>query len=1047
MLDAIIRLSLRYRTIVIALAAGFLIWTAYLIPKAPLDVLPDVTAPTVTIVVEGRGMDPTEMEAQVTFPIEASVNGSPGVRRVRSVTGVGYSLVHVDFDWGQDVFRARQSVAEKIALVAAAFPPQVSPPFLTPVSSVMGEFLFLAVESDSHSPMEVRSIADNTIRRRLLAIAGVSQVINIGGGLKQYEVRADPERMRRYGIGLEAVENAVRGANVNSSPGFGVAGGSESLLQAVGRAYSIADLEDIAIESRGNRPIRVRDVADVAIGEALKRGDGGRNGKPSVIVGVLKQPGANTLELTRRVEAGLAEIQKSLPDGVKIHVGLMRQASFVESSLDNLWEAIRDGAFLVVIVLIFFLMNSRAIVIALLALPLSLAAAIAALQFTGQTINTMSLGGLAIAIGELVDDAIIDVENVSRRLRENALLPEAERRSVLQIVYAASTEVRGSVVFATLIVGVVFVPLFFLDSVEGRLLRPLAFAYLVALAASMVVALTLTPVLCSLILPRVKSILEGREPWSVRTLRKAYAPLLRWSLDHARMLAAISVLMVLAAAGSFGWMGREFLPAFNEGSLTLSAVTLPGTSLAQSNEIASAFERALLTIPEVVSTGRRTGRAELDEHGQGVESSEIDVLLRASGRSKDEILDDVRAKAQLIPGLNVTIGQPISHRIEHMLSGSRAQVAVKIFGDDLTELRAIARGVEQAMTPVPGVVDLTVEQQTDIPTLRIRPDPDRTARAGLSRGELAARLEAIQRGKEVGRFFEGQVSYPIVIRYKDAGNLSPQQELDLPIDLPSGAFVPLGALAKVERGTSPNFITREGVQRKIYVQCNVSGRDLVSTVEEIRRRVGENVELPPGYRIEFGGQVDSERRATRWIGLLAVGVILAILLLLTVAFDSYRDALLVMINLPLALVGGVIGVFVSGGVLSLASLVGFIALLGIASRNGIMLVSHIRRLVDREGVADPREAVTRGASERLAPILMTALAAGLALVPIALNAGEAGSEIQAPMATVILFGLATSTLLNMFVVPAAYWWTHRGSRLRAPAPAEFDDQKASLSAN
>jgi CzcA family heavy metal efflux pump len=1047
MLDSIIRLSLQYRPIVVALAAAFLAWTAFLIPSVPLDVLPDLTAPSVTVIVEGRGMAPTEMEAQVTFPIEAAVNGAAGVRRVRSVTAVGFSVVHVDFDWGQDAARARQTVAEKMALAAASFPPQVSAPFLAPASSVMGEFLFLAVASDRHSPLEVRSTAENLIRRRLLSVSGVSQVIVIGGLRKQYEVRVDPEALRRYRLRLEDVENALRDANRNSSPGFRVESGAEYLLQGSGRVYSLAGLEDIVIESRANRPIRIRDIADVAVGHALKRGDGSRNGEPAVILGVLKQPGANTLALTERVESELASVQSTLPEGMRIHSGLMRQANFIETSLENLQRALRDGALLVVLVLIVFLMNSRAMIIALFALPMSVAATIAALSLTGQTINTMSLGGLAIAIGELVDDAIIDVENVVRRLRQNFLLPEERRAPALRIVYEASREIRGSVVFATLIVGIVFLPLFALDSVEGRLLRPLAFAYLVALVASLIVALTLTPVLCSLLLPRVRSITQGEEPWLVRTLKRAYAPALAWSLRHTRGVALGAAVLVAGAVPAFWLMGREFLPPFNEGALTISAVTLPGTSLELSNELGSALERALLTIPEVVSTERRTGRAELDEHGQGVESAEIDVLLRKSERSREQVLAHVREKARLIPGMNITIEQPISHRIEHMLSGTRTQIAVKIFGDDLTELRSLARVVEAEMRGIRGVVDLVVEPQREIPSLRIVPDPERAARAGLSAGELATRVETIQLGTEVGRFFEGQLSYPIVLRYRDAANLSPAEMLELPIDTPAGALLPLGSLARIERGTSPNFVTREGVQRKIAVQANIAGRDVVGAAEEIRRRLEANVPLPPGYRIEMGGQFESEKRVSSRIALLALGVIATILMVLAVAFRSYRDALLIMVNLPLALVGGVVGVFVAGGVLSLASLVGFVALLGIASRNGIMLVSHIRHLREREGVTDMREAVVRGASERLAPILMTALAAGLALVPIALSAGQPGAEIQAPIATVILFGLATSTLLNMFVVPALYYRTHRVAGREESRPALAEAQNASFSAN
>ncbi|MDX2177959.1 MAG: efflux RND transporter permease subunit [Bryobacteraceae bacterium] len=1029
MLDSLIRVSLKYRGVVIALAVAFVAWGIAALPEVPLDVLPDITATTVTVMVEGRGMAPLELESLVTFPIEAAVNGAPGVRRVRSYTGAGFAIVHVDFDWGEEVYRARQTVTEKLALISGSLPEQVSRPLLAPVSSIMGEIQFVAMRSEDSSPegaLELRSFADNVMRRRLLSVAGVSQVVAMGGGRKQYEVRVDPVRLARYGMSLDEVERALAGASRNASPGFRLAGATEYQIQAWGRASNVEEIGAIPLRAAGTQPVRVRDVAEVAVGAALKRGDASLNGSPAVMLAILKQPGANTLRLTDAVAAELDEIERTMPKALKIDRFVFRQADFIERSLENLRKALRDGAILVVLVVLAFLMNGRAVGITLVALPVSLLAAVLALRFTGQSINSMSLGGLAIAIGELVDDAIIDVENVVRRLRENWAKPESGRLPSLDVVYRASSEIRGSVVFATIIVGIVFLPLFALDSVEGRLLRPLAFAYLAALAMSLVVALTVTPALCSLLLPRARSILGGREPWLVRQLKRAYKAPLRWSLDHPRSLAALALAAVVAAGVSTFSMGRAFLPEFNEGALTVGAVTLPGTSLEESNRLGTAAERIMLAIPEVVSTGRRTGRAELDEHGAGVETFEIDVRLALKDRSKDQVMNELRERLKLIPGTNFDIGQPISHRIDHMLSGQRSNIAVKLFGDDLNELRALAQRVETAMRPVAGVVDLGVERQVEVPTLRIRANDAVATRYGLSPGALAAKLETAVIGREVGRIYEGQVSYPLVLRFSGAAAGQAGANLpDTPLDTPAGARVRLSALATVSETAAPNFVSREGVQRKIVVHANVTGRDMRSTVEEIRLRVSEAVPLPPGYRIEYGGQFEGEERASRRLALLGIGVVAGILLLLATAFGSYREALLIMINLPLALVGGTIGVFASGGVLSLASIVGFIALLGIATRNGIMLIAHVKHLREKEGVADLREAVTRGAMERVSPILMTALAAGLALIPIALGAGQPGSEIQAPMATVILFGLASSTLLNMVVVPSLYFWSER----------------------
>jgi CzcA family heavy metal efflux pump len=1021
MLDALIRGSLRHRAVVLFLAAALLIWGGYSIRDIPLDVLPDLTAPTVTILVEGQGMVPTEMESLVTFPIESAINGAPGVRRVRSATAVGVAVIWVEFDWGQEIHRARQTVNERLATVSASLPPSVDPPFLAPISSIMGEILFITLKSPEHSAMEIRTVADTVLRRRILAVPGVAQVVPTGGDQKQYQVLVYPHLLRQYTVSLDELENALRRGSQNSSAGFRVAGGQEYLIQGVGRAGAAEEIGQIAVTSRGGRPVFVRDVAQVRIGPALKRGEGSHNAEPAVVLGIQKQPGANTLELTRRLDATLDEIQKSLPPGMVIDQHVFRQADFIERSLENLTTALRHGAILVVIVVVVFLMNLRAAAITLLAIPLSLLTTVITMSWFGLTVNSMTLGGLAIAIGELVDDAIIDVENVMRRLRQNALKPDGERQPALEVIYRASTEIRGSVVFATLIVGLVFLPLFALSSVEGRLLAPLGFAYVVSLTASLIVALTVTPALCSFLLPNARSVLRGHEPWLVSRLKRAFQPLLRWSLDHPRIVVLSSALLVMAAGAALSRTGRAFLPEFNEGTLTLSAVTLPGTSLAESDSLGRGLERILLGVPEVVSIARRTGRAELDEHVQGVESAEVDVVLRMRERPKDEVLAEVRERVTLLPGMNVTIGQPISHRIDHMLSGSRANIAVKIFGDDLTMLRSLARQAEAAMRGIDGVVDLSREPQSDIPAVRVRVRPEDAARHGLRPGEVTRTIETAFVGIEVNRVLEGQISFPMVVRYPETDLHDLEAIGRTLVDTPSGAKVPLSAVADVQEDRGPNYVSREGVQRKIVVQCNVAGRDLRGTVNEIRARLSQQVNLPHGYRVEYGGAFESEAEASRRLLILGAGVMLGILLILATAFHSTRDALIIMLNLPLALVGGVAGVYLAGGVLSVASLIGFITLFGIATRNGIMLVSHIRHLREAEGVTGLREAVMRGASERLAPILMTALAAGLALIPIAAGMGKPGSEIQAPMAIVILFGLFTSTALNMVVVPAVYY--------------------------
>ena len=1021
MVDGLIRWSLQNRVVVLAGAAAFLVWGGYDSTRIPVDVLPDMTAPTVTVLVEGRGMAPTDMEALVTFPIEASLNGASGVRRVRSATAVGIAVIWADFDWGEDVYRARQTVTEKLTAVSATLPDEVGPPVLAPLSSIMGEIMFVALESTAHTPLELRTTAETLVRRRILATPGVSQVTVIGGEQRQFEVLVDPERLADYGVALSAVENALRGANRNTSAGFRLAGGQEYLIQGIGRLRDLESIGATVITAYDTRPIRVRDIAELRVGESLKRGDGSRNGRPAVILGIHRQPAVNTLALTRNLDTVLDQIQADLPAGMQLDAALFRQADFIELALGNLTTALRDGTLLVVFVTLVFLANLRAGAITLLAIPLSLLAAVVGLRLFGLSINSMTLGGMAIAVGALVDDAIVDVENVTRRLRENAMLPSAERLPVLEVVYRASREIRSSIVFATMIVMLVFLPLFFLAGVEGRLLQPLGVAYLISLFASLVVALTVTPALCAYLLPGVRSVLEGREPALATALKRRYQRLLPYALDHARLVIVGAALMLIGAVAAIPLMGRSFLPTFNEGALVISAVTLPGTSLAESNALGTAIEELLLQIPEVVSTARRTGRAELDEHVQGVESAEIDVRLEPGGRPRDVLLQEIRERLSLVPGTNITIGQPISHRIDHMLSGSRANVAIKIFGDDLAVLRELGNDAVLALQDIPGLVDLTLEPQAEVPTVRVRFDRASLARHGLPAGQAALALETALLGREVGQIIDNQVAFPLILRYAPTDLADLDALWQTRIDMPGGARVPLGSLAEIVEDRGPNFIGRENVQRRIVATANVAGRDLGSVVGDIRERMSTRVDLPDGYRVEYGGQFEAEAEASRLLLGLGLGVVVGIFLILLTAFRSTLDATVVMINLPLALIGGVVGVFLGDGVLSIAALIGFISLFGIATRNGIMLVSHIRRLIEHEGVTDTREAVIQGSVNRLVPILMTALSTGLALVPVALGFGEPGSEIQAPLALVIVCGLFSSTALNMFVVPAVYW--------------------------
>jgi CzcA family heavy metal efflux pump len=1042
MLNAVIRSSLLYRPVVIALALALFAVGGYVATTMPVDVFPDLTAPTVTVITEAHGMVPGEVETLVTFPIESSLNGAAGVRRVRSATAVGISVVWVEFDWGTDIYQARQVVSEKLGLIAGSLPPEVERPILAPVSSVMGEILFLSLTSPKHTSIELRTVADTIIRRRLLSVPGVAQVVPTGGGVKQYQVILAPARLRAYGLSVHDVAEQLRKTNRNVSAGLLVERGQERLIHGVGRVRTYQDIADTVVAVRDGVPVRVGQLGVVGIGEAIKRGEGSARGEPAVILGIQKQPGVNTLGLTRTLDGVIDEIQATLPNGMVLDRKVFRQADFIERAVLNVEVALRDGGLLVVLVVLVFLANIRASLITLTAIPLSLVTALLVLHGLGITINTMTLGGLAIAIGELVDDAIIDVENVFRRLRENHHLPPERRRDTLRVVYEASVEIRASVVFATLIILLVFLPLFALSGVEGRLLRPLGIAYIVSLLASLVVALTLTPALCSWLLPRSRAVVHEREPLVVRGLKRLYRPVLSWSLRHPWLIAAASLVLVVGVAATVPLLGRAFLPEFNEGALVISAVTLPGTSLAESDNLGRAVDRVVLSHPEVTGIARRTGRAELDEHAQGVESAEIDVSYTLpAGRAKSAFLADLRRDLSLVPGMNITVGQPIAHRIDHMLSGSRTSVAVKVFGDDLYKLRVLGQRVRDIMAEVPGVVDLATEPQVDIPTVEVKFDRPAIARHGLTVEEVAETLETAFRGRTVSQVLEGRYAFDLVLKLGDSSEADWQAIRNLPVDTPAGARLPLRALARIGPGTGPNQISRENVQRKYVVTCNVAGRDLHGVVEDIRRRVAGRIPLGEGeyrgYHIAYGGQFESAEETTRLLTLLGLAVVVGIGLLLQVAFGSVRDALLVMVNLPLALVGGVLGIHLTGGVVTVGSLIGLITVLGIATRNGIMLVSHIRHLGEREGVTDLREAVHRGAMERLAPILMTALTTGLALVPLALGGDKPGSEIQTPMAVVILCGLATSTALNMLVLPTLYARTGRGAgRPRPGGPSD-----------
>ncbi|MBL7953087.1 MAG: efflux RND transporter permease subunit [Flavobacteriales bacterium] len=1031
MLNAIIRYALHDRSVVLSLAILLLIWGAITARHMDVDVFPDLTAPTVVVMTESHGMAPEEVERLVTFPLESAVNGAAGVRRVRSSSATGFSLIWVEFEWGTPIPLARQTVTEKLATVAGLLPNGVSEPVLAPQASIMGEIMLVALTMDSTATgsvqerMDLRTLAEWQLRPRLQSISGVANVIIMGGLNKQYQIQADPLRMKRYGVKLEQLVQAAKSSNMNAAGSYVVQHGQEYIVRGTARTADPDEIGDVVVRDTPEGPVRIADVAEVLIGSSDRIGDAALDGSPAVVLTISKQPSTNTLELTERLDATLEQLRQALPAGVNLHTDIFRQSDFIAASINNVQRSLVEGSIFVVIVLLVFLMNWRSTIISLLAIPLSLLVSVLVLEWLGFTINTMSLGGMAIAIGALVDDAIIDVDNVLKRLRENVRLPAETRRPALTVIFDASTEIRASILNATLIIIAAFVPLFFLSGMEGRMLTPLGVSFIVALFASLVVAITVTPVLCHLLLTNERQLARHSEGgWVVRNLKRSYEHALQGALRLRKTLIAGTVLLFVASMVLFSMLGRSFLPEFNEGSLVIAAVSMPGISMDQSNALGDRVERILLSIPEVRGVTRRTGRAERDEHTQGSNSSELEVPFTLGERGRDAFLTDVRAKLAEVSGVNITIGQPIGHRLDHMLSGTRANIAIKLFGPDLSDLYAQANRIRTVIDGTPGVVDLSVEQQIDIPQIRIDARRGMLARYGIPTNHFTQFVDVAIAGEKMGEVYEGERRFDLVLRYapRYRDGLEPIQ--DLPMDANIGA-VPLSAVADVRSTSGPSTINRENVQRRIVISANVAGRDLRSVVEEIQQRIGTEVDLLPGYHLEYGGQFESEEAASRTLtitSLLALGVIF---LLLYQEFKNARLAGIILLNLPLALIGGVLAVWIAGGTLSIPAIIGFITLFGVATRNGILLVSHYRHL--EEAGESVEHAVIHGSVDRLTPILMTALTAALALIPLALASQDPGNEIQSPMAKVILGGLLSSTLLNMFIIPIVYHMV-RGQR-------------------
>ncbi|RKE02221.1 efflux RND transporter permease subunit [Marinifilum flexuosum] len=1019
MLNKIIQYALHNRILVMFVSALLIIGGSYTTLNMDVDVFPDLTAPTVVVMTEAHGMAPEEVEKLVTFPIETAVNGATDVRRLRSSSSAGFSIVWIEFEWGTDIYKARQIVSEKLMPLSEMLPEGAGNPTLAPQSSIMGEVLMIGLQSDNVDPMELRTIADWTIRPQLLAINGVAQVVVIGGEYKQYQILANPQKMRYYNVSIDELMKAAEATNQNSAGGFINEYGNQYNIRGIARTSDFEELGNSVVKMYNNVPIRISDIAEVKAAAAPKIGLGTINAQQSVLLTVKKQPGVNTLKLTEKLDASIEELAKSLPEGVNVNTHIFRQSDFINSSIGNVQKALLEGSVFVIVILFLFLMNYRTTLISLLAIPISLLVTVITLKFLGITINTMTLGGMAIAIGDLVDDAIIDVENVYKRLRQNHLLPKEERKKTLLVVYDASCEIRSSIINATFIIIAAFLPLFFLTGMEGRMLQPLGIAFIVALFASLIVAITLTPVLCSFMLTSDKMLdKKSKESWLVSRLNKGYENSLQRALNHKKLILAGAGILFIASIITLTNLGRNFLPDFNEGSLTITAITKPGIALEESNKVKVLAEEALLTIPEVRLTARRTGRSELDEHSFGVNTSEIEVPFTLTDRSKSEFLQEVREKLNQIQGVNFAIGQPLSHRIDHILSGTKANIAIKIFGDDLNLMFQTANQIKTSISPIEGVVDVNVEQQVEIPQVRIKPRRDMLAKYGISITQFSEFIHVAFGGAKVSDVFEGIRAFDLVVKYNEENRGSIEAIRNALIDTWDGKKIPFSYVADIQSLSGPNTISRENVQRKLVVSANVADRDLSGIVADIQKSVDENIKLPEGYRIEYGGQFESEAKASRVLMIASIFSLLIIFLLLFQEFRSSQLAGIIMLNLPLALIGGVFTIFFTSGMLSIPAIIGFITLFGIATRNGILLISNYQSL--KEKGLQLKEIILNGSVNRLSPILMTALTAALALIPMALASDQPGNEIQSPMAVVILGGLLTSTLLNIYVIPIVY---------------------------
>lgn len=1020
LLNGIIRFSLNNRMVILVIAALCLVAGIYSTMHTEVDVFPDLNAPTVVVMTEAEGMAPEEVERLVTFPIETAVNGATNVRRVRSSSATGFSIVNIEFDWGTDIYKARQIVSEKIAMVGADLPENVGNPTLGPQASILGELMIIGLTADTTSMQDLRTIADWTIRPRLLSTGGVAQVAVMGGDIKEYQILMDPGKMRRHGVSMDEVIYAVKGMNQNASGGTLYEYGNEYIVRGLLSTNDIDELKKAVVKTSENGlPITLDAIADVRIGPKTPvLGVASNDGKSAVLLTVTKQPNTNTLALTGRLDNALDELKANLPADVKINSQIFRQSRFIESSLDNVKQSLIEGAIFVIIVLFIFLMNWRTTVISLVSIPLSIVASLLAIRWMGLTINTMSLGGIAIAIGSLVDDSIVDVENVFKRLRQNREKPENERESVIKVVYEASKEVRMPMLNSTLIIIASFLPLFFLSGMEGRMLKPLGITFIISLMASTLVALTVTPVLSSFLLGSQNSDKTGKEPTLVRWLKKYYEKALNWSVGHKKSLLFGVGALLAAAVVMFFTLGGSFLPAFNEGSFTISISTVPGISLEESDRMGRTAEELLLSIPEIKTVGRKTGRAELDEHAFGVNSSEFECPFELGKKTRKQLTEEVRQKLAVLPGVNIEIGGPISHRIDAMLSGTKANIAIKLFGSDLNKMYEIGQKIKTSISGVEGIADINVEQQVERPELSITPKREMLARYGISLPEFAEVVRVMMEGEVVSTVYEGNRSFDLTLKVNDDARSSIERISDLTIDTGDGKKVPLSYVADIKSSAGPNTINRENVSRKLVVSCNATGGELAKAVGAIREKIAENIELPEGYHIEYGGQFESEERASKTIALVSIFSIFIIFMLLYGEFKNISQSLVVLLNLPLALIGGVFAIFFTDGILSIPAIIGFISLFGIATRNGMLLIDRYNVLASQGHSRE--EAVMIGSLDRLNPILMTAITSALALLPLALGGDLPGNEIQSPMAKVILGGLFSSTLLNGFVVPVIY---------------------------